>query len=893
MATFPTVKVNACMIETENSIPTQFAKDRRSYKYDDLQFAVENPVDFESLRVNGFPEVKELFEKQDLMYYFDILNGPTYTELIKEFWMKASVITRESYTANLKKLIKERPKLQGKSPAAMGLRPFVSTEIDSYMAGFRVSIRLVHIFEALKLSYDGLFLKTTNSIAPDVEQFIYKDKPKPEAKPELTNICKVIYKILIDCIVPKLGGTDQLSVVQKLFTFHVGKGNLLDVAKLIFIHLLDAIEFVKPIIHHSRLLSHMFAQCGLLDAVKPFFHGYGTYLTCSKVVNSTTLRYLHLVKNAKIVYPTHPLIIRETEDGIGECRLVHVSDRDARIIAETHAKFLNDLGAEVGSGETRELSVRQSRILNQPSRVFLKRKAAKSPAKSCDKKVAKTSTGPRKSRKPKVSKKVLLDATEEEKEKAEIEEAILKVAELEEKEKKLEDTYECHIDPSEFDEMYSKLPSRDDPQTLAANQKIYGPVGNGKSSDNLDNSSALINVFQKPTFKQPILIPVKCAYDRIFKGVNSKKDLTLSENQHRSKPFNPLQTNPSESQANIISNDAAQATTSCTAPVIHSVDDDDDSEATPSPPPLIKNTSPHKSREPTPEVDKTKPSSPPLEKEPHKSPEPHHSNSEAVQDPKSPVIVVEKSPHHVVVDNTFTASHSLNPRLQEISRTLDMDLVIKSPPHTSDLNNLMTDYSNECIYVPPHLPSRVLNEPISDTKEDITKLLQAVDKNIRRINISIPNMSIDSAAIDKECDLMEVEFQNMMKAVREAYKKDLEFRKELARLEAERLEKEKKEAEERERKRLEDERIEKERIEAEEREQARLAEEARIAAEQARLADFARNAPEFAILMREDQENLKRTVSDHSTMLAKIFATLQSIDARLPPPPPPPPPPQP
>jgi hypothetical protein len=182
------------------------------------------------------------------------------------------------------------------------------------------------------------------------------------------------------------------------------------------------------------------------------------------------------VKNAKIVYPTHPLIIRETEDGIGECRLVHVSDRDARIIAEAHAKFLNDLGAEVGSGETRELSVRQSRILNQPSRVFLKRKAAKSPAKSRDKKVAKTSTGPRKSRKPKVSKKVLLDATEEEKEQAEIEAAILKVAELKEKEKDQEDTYDCDIDPNEFDEMYSKLPPRDDPQTLAANQKIYGPV---------------------------------------------------------------------------------------------------------------------------------------------------------------------------------------------------------------------------------------------------------------------------------------------------------------------------------------------------------------------------------------------------------------------------------
>jgi uncharacterized membrane protein YdjX (TVP38/TMEM64 family) len=38
--------------------------------------------------------------------------------------------------------------------------------------------------------------------------------------------------------------------------------------------------------------------------------------------------------------------------------------------------------------------------------------------------------------------------------------------------------------------------------------------------------------------------------------------------------------------------------------------------------------------------------------------------------------------------------------------------------------------------------------------------------------------------------------------------------------------------------------------------------------------------------MREDQEDLKKTVSEHSTLLAKMFAPLQSIEARLPPPPP-------
>jgi hypothetical protein len=35
-----------------------FAKDQRPYKYDDLNVAIENPIDLEGLRVNGFAEVE-------------------------------------------------------------------------------------------------------------------------------------------------------------------------------------------------------------------------------------------------------------------------------------------------------------------------------------------------------------------------------------------------------------------------------------------------------------------------------------------------------------------------------------------------------------------------------------------------------------------------------------------------------------------------------------------------------------------------------------------------------------------------------------------------------------------------------------------------------------------
>jgi hypothetical protein len=41
--------------------------------------------------------------------------------------MKASVVTKTVYQERLKELIAEKPELYGKTPAEMGLGPFVST----------------------------------------------------------------------------------------------------------------------------------------------------------------------------------------------------------------------------------------------------------------------------------------------------------------------------------------------------------------------------------------------------------------------------------------------------------------------------------------------------------------------------------------------------------------------------------------------------------------------------------------------------------------------------------------------------------------------------------------------------------------------------------------------
>jgi hypothetical protein len=119
---------------------------------------------------------------------------------------------------------------------------------------------------------------------------------------------------------------------------------------------------------------------------------------------------------------------------------------------------------DLARGEMGTLTVRQKRLLGEASKVYLKRKAAKSPSEPREKKVAKVTTGARKVRKP---RKLLLDATGEEKERAELEEALKKVANLKKKEKDLKNSYDCGIDESEFEYIYSKLIKRDDSQTVA------------------------------------------------------------------------------------------------------------------------------------------------------------------------------------------------------------------------------------------------------------------------------------------------------------------------------------------------------------------------------------------------------------------------------------------
>jgi len=57
---------------------------------DSFEVQSESPVDFASLKRNGM-DLESLIIVQEMFPYFEMLNGPTYVTLVKDFWVRAEV----------------------------------------------------------------------------------------------------------------------------------------------------------------------------------------------------------------------------------------------------------------------------------------------------------------------------------------------------------------------------------------------------------------------------------------------------------------------------------------------------------------------------------------------------------------------------------------------------------------------------------------------------------------------------------------------------------------------------------------------------------------------------------------------------------------------------------
>jgi len=129
----------------------------------------ESPVDFASLKRNGM-NLESLITVQEMFPYFDMLNGPTYVTLVKDFWARAEVFDIESVLAEEDEAMIRNPSLRGKTRQEMGLKFFRQTEIRSTVMGIPITITEEVIAKACRVAATGRFIWNASRNHPFLER---------------------------------------------------------------------------------------------------------------------------------------------------------------------------------------------------------------------------------------------------------------------------------------------------------------------------------------------------------------------------------------------------------------------------------------------------------------------------------------------------------------------------------------------------------------------------------------------------------------------------------------------------------------------------------------------------------------------------------------------------
>ena len=127
-----------------------------------LTVQVENLVNFVSLAWHDC-DLSSYLRYQDLSGYFSMLDGPSYENLVKYFWVRAGIYDKYAAKAEEDHMVLLNPDMKGKSRAEMGLKEFKRTEIRSNVMGIPVTSLRKWLEEpaegVLKEPFNGIWTK--------------------------------------------------------------------------------------------------------------------------------------------------------------------------------------------------------------------------------------------------------------------------------------------------------------------------------------------------------------------------------------------------------------------------------------------------------------------------------------------------------------------------------------------------------------------------------------------------------------------------------------------------------------------------------------------------------------------------------------------------------------
>jgi len=263
----------------------------------------ESRVDFASLKRNGM-NLESLITVQEMFPYFDMLNGPTYVTLVKDFWARAEVYDVEAALAEEDEAMIRNPSLRGKTRQEMGLKSFRQTKIRSSVMGIPIAITEEVIAKACRVVANGRFIWNANRNHPFLES--YKGVVlKGNSSTKLVDIegqHRMLLKFMTECFFQKGGGSDQPSIDHKLVLYFLASFNKINLPRYIMHHLCwaikEGIKSKRKQIPCGRLLSEIFTQGKILEILRRNNLASDQILRTKtrKMINGKTLQNMKIIK---------------------------------------------------------------------------------------------------------------------------------------------------------------------------------------------------------------------------------------------------------------------------------------------------------------------------------------------------------------------------------------------------------------------------------------------------------------------------------------------------------------------------------------------------------------------------------------------------------------------
>jgi len=195
-------------------------------------------VDFASLNRNRM-EIDALIAAQQMFPYFEMLNGPTFVTLVKDFWVRAEVYDVDAAKDEELRAVIKDPSLRGKTRKEMGLESFRQTEIRSAVMGIPITITEEVIAKGCRVAATGRFIWNANRNHPLLDSYkgvILKGNSSTKLV-DIDGHHRMLLKFMTECFFQKGGGSNQPSVDHKLVLYFLAAYDKINLPKYIMHHL--------------------------------------------------------------------------------------------------------------------------------------------------------------------------------------------------------------------------------------------------------------------------------------------------------------------------------------------------------------------------------------------------------------------------------------------------------------------------------------------------------------------------------------------------------------------------------------------------------------------------------------------------------------------------------